>query len=72
MYIIDDFFVDDTYQSMLKYITTKFPDSTGIVYCMTKSDCEETADFLRANKVSYCYANLFKTCLRLGCLSLNF
>jgi superfamily II DNA helicase RecQ len=36
---------------MLKYIQTNFPDSTGIVYCMTKADCEETADFLRENKV---------------------
>jgi hypothetical protein len=45
---------DDTYQQMLKYITTKFPDLTGIVYCMTKADCEETADFLRANKVRFC------------------
>ncbi len=37
---------------MLQYITGSFPGATGIVYCMTKRDCEETADFLRANNVS--------------------
>jgi superfamily II DNA helicase RecQ len=43
--------VVEAYGQVLKYIQTKFPKDTGIVYCMTKADCEEMSDFLKSNQV---------------------
>lgn len=34
-------------QEVLQYINAKYRRNTGIIYCMTKKQCEETADFLR-------------------------
>jgi RecQ family ATP-dependent DNA helicase len=44
--------IEETYDQMLNYIATYFPNDTGIVYCMTKKDCEATSDFLRDAGVS--------------------
>jgi superfamily II DNA helicase RecQ len=44
-----------TLQAMLTYILRTFPTSTGIVYCMTKRDCEMTADFLRDHGIQADY-----------------
>jgi hypothetical protein len=38
--------------SIVSYIRQRFRDATGIVYCMTKAECEIMADFLRDNGVS--------------------
>lgn len=38
--------MSDTLKHMLQYITKTWFNSTGIVYCMTKQDCEDVADFL--------------------------
>jgi len=50
-------------QEMLQYIQQKQPHSTGIVYCMTKRQCEETADFLRDSglKADYYHAGMSAT-----------
>jgi bloom syndrome protein len=44
--------VEETFEMLLRYITqVQKPSDTGIVYCMTKKDCEETADFLREHNI---------------------
>jgi bloom syndrome protein len=30
----------------------RFPDATGIIYCMTKSECEVMADYLRDHDIA--------------------
>lgn len=42
----------DTMPAMLKYVRTHPPNTTGIVYCFSKSDCEKAAAFLTFNNVS--------------------
>lgn len=44
--------IEEAFQQLLRYILSTFPQATGIVYCMTKNECEETAEFLRSNGVS--------------------
>eukprot|EP01038_Epipyxis_sp_PR26KG_P007204 gene7204-9832_t len=53
----------ETFAHVLSYIQATFPNDTGIIYCMTKKDCEETSDFLRENKISadYYHAGQTKT-----------
>jgi RecQ family ATP-dependent DNA helicase len=41
--------------SIVAYIRQRFRDATGIVYCMTKAECEIMADFLRDNGVTAAY-----------------
>ena len=43
----------DTMPAMLKYVRTHPPNTTGIVYCFSKKDCEKAAAFLTFNNVSY-------------------
>ena len=38
--------------AMLKYVRTHPPNTTGIVYCFSKSDCEKAAAFLTFHNVS--------------------
>ena len=40
------------YAFVLQIVRTYSPDSTGIIYCMTKKETEQMADFLRDNGVS--------------------
>lgn len=44
--------LEATLQDIVQLIITRFPDTTGIVYCMTKRDCEMTADYLREHQIS--------------------
>lgn len=39
--------LSSTLHHVLRYIRTHHLTSTGIIYCMTKNDCEVAADFLR-------------------------
>lgn len=42
-------------------IKSKYPDSTGLIYCVSKKDCEKVAKFLKTNhkfKASYYHAEL--------------
>lgn len=43
---------EDTMLLMLKYVRTHKEDTTGIIYCFSKKDCEETAAFLMNHDVS--------------------
>lgn len=43
---------EDTYKLILKYILSYPKDTTGIIYCFSRNDCEETAAFLTNNNVS--------------------
>jgi bloom syndrome protein len=45
----------DTLKLMVAYIASSHKGSTGIVYCMTKKDCETTADYLRDSGISADY-----------------
>jgi superfamily II DNA helicase RecQ len=45
----------DANQFILDLIHTFPPGTTGILYCMTKAECEQLADFLRANRVQADY-----------------
>ena len=40
---------------VLDYINSKYRGQTGIIYCMTKRQCEEAADFLRDKGMSADY-----------------
>lgn len=42
----------DAMPAMLKYVRTHPPNTTGIVYCFSKSDCEKAAAYLTFNNVS--------------------
>lgn len=44
--------IEEAFQQLLRYILSTFPQATGIVYCMTKNECEETAEVLRSHGVS--------------------
>ncbi len=44
--------IDKAHFDILTYINQRYPNSTGIVYCMTKVECEVMADYLRDNGVS--------------------
>ena len=45
----------DMLQEVLDYINAKYRGQTGIIYCMTKMQCEEAADFLREKGMSADY-----------------
>jgi bloom syndrome protein len=48
---------------VLDYINSKYRGQTGIIYCMTKRQCEEAADFLRDKGMSadYYHAGMLQT-----------
>ena len=52
----------DANEFILELIHTFPPGTTGILYCMTKAECEELADFLRASHVQadYYHAGMAK------------
>ena len=53
----------ETLKLLLGYIQTHPVNTTGIVYCMTKKECEETAEFLADNdvKADFYHAGQTKT-----------
>lgn len=42
----------DVYAFVLQIVRSFPKEVTGIIYCMTKKDTEQMADFLRENNVS--------------------
>lgn len=53
----------DTQKLLLEYVRSHPSNTTGIIYCMTKKECEETAIFLTKNDVraDYYHAGHTKT-----------
>lgn len=50
--------IDKSHFDILTYINTRYASSTGIVYCMTKAECEVMADYLRDNGVRSYHNNV--------------
>lgn len=46
---------------ILGYVKFRFPGATGIIYCMTKAECEVMADYLRDNGVAAAYYHAGQT-----------
>eukprot|EP01033_Poteriospumella_lacustris_P011819 gene11819-8418_t len=53
--------IEEAFQQLLRYILSTFPQATGIVYCMTKNECEETAEVLRSHGISADYYHAGQT-----------
>eukprot|EP00607_Mallomonas_marina_P009337 CAMPEP_0182420258 /NCGR_PEP_ID=MMETSP1167-20130531/4900_1 /TAXON_ID=2988 /ORGANISM="Mallomonas Sp, Strain CCMP3275" /LENGTH=443 /DNA_ID=CAMNT_0024595975 /DNA_START=99 /DNA_END=1427 /DNA_ORIENTATION=- len=52
---------EESFHQVYRYIVTRYPTSSGIVYCMTKRECEELADYLMGHEVSADYYHAGQT-----------